>query len=73
MRIGEWPMANGHGSHSANFDEKVHKPESKLYGRIGANLQLFVHKSYEIEYISASRHFGFWGTPRDPYGCIQPI
>ena len=32
------------GTHSANFDEKVHKPQSKSYGRIGANMQLiFTH------------------------------
>jgi hypothetical protein len=30
-----------HGAHSANFDEKVHKPQSKFYGRIGANMKLF--------------------------------
>ena len=31
-------------AHSANFNEKVHKPQSKSYGRIGANLQLiFLH------------------------------
>ena len=29
-----------HGTHSANFDKKVHKPQSKSYGRIGANMQL---------------------------------
>ena len=27
--------------HSANFDEKVHKPQSKSYGRIGANMQFY--------------------------------
>ena len=27
------------GAHSANFDEKVHKPQSKSYVRIGANMQ----------------------------------
>ena len=31
-------------AHSANFDEKVHKPQIKSYGRIGANMQLiFTH------------------------------
>ena len=25
----------------ANFDEKVHKPQSRSYGRIGLNMQLF--------------------------------
>jgi hypothetical protein len=28
------------GAHSANFNEKVHKPQSKSYHRIGANMQL---------------------------------
>ena len=28
------------GTHSANFDEKVHKPQSKSYGGIGANMHL---------------------------------
>ena len=37
-------------THSANFDEKVHKSQSKLYRRIGANMQLFLHISYEFEY-----------------------
>ena len=32
------------GTHSANFNEKVHKPQSKSYSRIGANMQLiFTH------------------------------
>ena len=32
------------GAHSANFDKKVHKPQSKPYGRIGANMQpIFTH------------------------------
>ena len=35
-------MANctaiSYGAHLANFDEKVHKPQRKSYGRIGANL-----------------------------------
>ena len=31
-------------AHLANFDEKVHKPQSKSYGRICANIQLiFTH------------------------------
>ena len=34
------------GTHSANFEEKVHKPQSKTYGRIGANMQLIFHISY---------------------------
>ena len=38
------------GAHSANFDEKVHKPQSKLYGIIGANMQLFLYISYGFEY-----------------------
>ena len=27
-------------AHSANFDEKVHKPQSKSHGGIGANMHL---------------------------------
>ena len=27
-----------YGTHSANFNEKVHKLQSKFYGRIGANI-----------------------------------
>ena len=31
-------------AHLANFNEKVHKPQSKSCGRIGANMQLiFTH------------------------------
>ena len=26
------------GAHSANFNEKVHKPKSKSYSRIGTNM-----------------------------------
>ena len=40
-------IEGGHGPHSANFEEKVHKPQSKSYGRIGAKMQ---HMSYEFEY-----------------------
>ena len=36
-------------AHSANFNEKVHKPQSKTYHRIGAKMQL-MHISYEFEY-----------------------
>ena len=38
-------------THLANFNEKVHKPQSKLYGRISVNMQLFLHISYEFEYL----------------------
>ena len=34
-------------AHSANFDEKVHKPQSNLKLYIGAKMQLV---SYEFEY-----------------------
>ena len=37
-------------AHLANFDKKVHKPQSKSYGRIGANMQLILHISNEFEY-----------------------
>ena len=30
-------------AHSANFDEKVHKPQIKPYGRISANMQLIFY------------------------------
>ena len=63
-----------HGTHSANFDEKVHKPQSKSYGRISANMQLFYTYLINLNiYISASHFWGVWGTPREPYGCIKPI
>ena len=43
------------GTHLANFDEKVHKPQSKSYGRIGANIKLiFINFNTSI---SASSHF----------------
>ena len=29
-------------THSTNFDEKVHKPQSKSYGKIDANMQLIL-------------------------------
>ena len=37
---------NWTGAHLANFEEKVHKPQSKTDGRIGANMQLIFHISY---------------------------
>jgi len=46
-------------THSANFDEKVHKPQSKSYSRIGANMQLiFTHLMKLNTSISASQLFG---------------
>jgi len=63
------------GAHSANFDEKVHKPQSKSYGRIGANMQLIFTHILWI-WILLSVHHNFWGSeglPRDPYWCIKPI
>ena len=60
------------GTHLAIFDKKVHKPKSKSYGRIGANMQLFLLISKEFEYF----YHIFWGSeglPRDPYWCIIPI
>ena len=52
--------ARDHDSaHSANFDEKVHKPQSKSYGRIGANMQLFYTYLMNLNTsISASQLFG---------------
>ena len=49
------------GTHSANFDEKVHKLQNKLYGRIGANMQHFFTYLYLMNLnisISASQLFG---------------
>ena len=34
-------VSSHNATHSANFDEKVHKPHSRSYGRIGAKMQLF--------------------------------
>ena len=48
---------------SVNFDEKVYKPQSKSYGRIGANMQLFLHISYEHE--NLYQCIPFMGGPRD--------
>ena len=47
-------------AHSANFDEKVHKPQIKPYGRISANMQLIFY-TYLMNLntsISASQLFG---------------
>ena len=55
-------------THLANFDEKVHKPQSKSYGRIGANMQLFLHISYEFEYLYQC--ITFFGALRDSKGPI---
>ena len=41
------------GAHSANFDEKVHNIKvnlKRLRLYIGANMQPFLHISYEFEY-----------------------
>ena len=50
-----------HGAHSANFDEKVHKPQSKSYGRIGANMQLIFTHILWI-WILLSVHHNFLGS-----------
>ena len=43
------------GTHLANFDEKVHKPQSRSNGRIGPNMQLFLAYLMNLNtYISAS-------------------
>ena len=47
--------------HLANFDENVHKPKSKSYGSIGANMQLIFTYTYLINFntsISASQLLG---------------
>ena len=47
---------NPTGAHSANFDEKVNKPQSRSYGRIGAKMQLFYTYLMSLNTsISASR------------------
>ena len=65
-----WPHCPGEtgtrGTHSANFDKKVHKPQSK------SNMQLIFTHILWI-WISASQLFRVWGTPKDPYWCIKPI
>ena len=48
-------------AHSANFNEKVHKPQSKSYGRIGANMQLIFTHILWI-WILLSVHHNFLGS-----------
>ena len=48
-------------THSANFDEKVHKPKSKIYGRVGANIQLIFTHILWI-WILLSVNHNFWGS-----------
>ena len=36
-------MWKPNGTHSASLDEKVHKPQSKSYGRRGAHMQLIFY------------------------------
>ena len=57
------------GAHSANFNEKVHKPQSKSYHRIGANMQLtFTRILWSWIFLSVHHNFlGFEGW------CINPI
>ena len=55
---------------TANFNEKVHKPQSRSYGRIGANMQLFYTYLKNLNTsISASRLIlgseGLQGTHMD--------
>ena len=53
---------------TANFNDKVHKPQSRSYGRIGANMQLFYTYLINLNTsISASRLI--WGM-RDSMGPI---
>ena len=49
------------GAHSADFDKKVHKPQSKSYGRIGANMQLIFTHILWI-WILLSVHHNFLGS-----------
>ena len=57
----QWDVANKCDTHSANFDEKVHKPQSKSYGRIGANMQLIFTHILWI-WILLSVHHNFLGS-----------
>ena len=51
------------GAHSANFDEKIKKPQSRSYGRIGADMKLFYNYLMNLNTsISAQRFFGCWLT-----------
>ena len=49
------------GTHSANFDEKVHKPQSKSYSITGANMQLIFTYILWI-WILLSMHHNFLGS-----------
>ena len=52
------------GTHWANFNEKVHKPQIKSYGSLCANMQSFLC-------VSASQLFGLLGTFYITKYCIQ--
>ena len=52
------------GTHWANFNEKVHKPQIKSYGSLCANMQYFLC-------VSASQLFGLLGTFYITKYCIQ--
>jgi hypothetical protein len=58
-------IAKRYATHSANFDEKVHKPQSKSYGKI---CNFFLHIFYEFEYLYICITT-FWGL-RDSKGPI---
>ena len=45
--VPEGPGGGG-GAHLTNLDEKVHKPKSKSYGRIGANMQLIFTNTVKL-------------------------
>ena len=58
-------------AHLADFNEKVHKPQSKSYGRISANLQLIFTHIYLLN-LNTSQFTcitTFWGL-RDSKGPI---
>ena len=52
---------SAHGAHSVNFDEKVHKHQSKSYSRIGAHMQLIFTHILWI-WIPLSLHHNFLGS-----------
>ena len=50
---------SSHDTHSANIDEKVHKPQSKSYSKIGANTQfMFTHILWIWMLLSVHYNFG---------------
>ena len=51
----------GHGAHSANFGEKVHKPKSKFYGSLDTKQLIFTHTVFPR--IVSAETILFWKKP----------